>query len=268
MRLNNKIAVITGGARGIGAKTAELFIQEGATVIITDILDAPGQTLANTLGSNAYYYSLDASLETSWQEFSTYLNNTFQRIDILFNNAGIIGLEPTFGPQNPEALSLETWQHLHHVNLESVFLGCKYGIQLMKASGGAIINMSSRSGLVGVPAAAAYASTKAAIRNYTKSVALYCASAQYAIRCNSVLPGAILTPLWDPMLGKNTKTKAQAIADISANIPLGHMGTPEDVAYAVVYLGSDEAKYITGTEIIIDGGILAGSTAAPKPHTQ
>jgi NAD(P)-dependent dehydrogenase (short-subunit alcohol dehydrogenase family) len=134
----------------------------------------------------------------------------------------------------------------------------------MKQHGGSIINMSSRSGLVGVPSASAYAASKAAIRNHTKTVALYCAEKKYNIRCNSLHPGAILTPLWEPMLGNNPQERADAITNISAGIPLGKMGEPLDVAYAVIYLGSDESKYITGTELVLDGGILAGSAALPK----
>jgi NAD(P)-dependent dehydrogenase (short-subunit alcohol dehydrogenase family) len=124
--------------------------------------------------------------------------------------------------------------------------------------------MSSRSGLVGVPAAAAYASSKAAIRNHTKSVALYCAEKKYNIRCNSLHPGAVLTPIWDPMLGDDSEGRQEAMGGIEAGIPLGHMGEPKDVAYAVLYLGSDESKYITGIELTLDGGILAGSTSSPK----
>ena len=134
----------------------------------------------------------------------------------------------------------------------------------MKSSkAGSIVNISSRSGLVGIPAASAYAASKAAVRNHTKSVALYCAEQQYPIRCNSIHPGAILTPMWDQMLGEGDLREA-GIKTIAAGIPLGRMGTPEDVAYAALYLASDEAKYVTGIELNIDGGILAGSTATPS----
>ena len=136
---------------------------------------------------------------------------------------------------------------------------------IMKQQGGSIINMSSRSGLVGIPGAAAYASSKAAIRNHSKSVALYCAEKKYHIRCNSVHPGAILAPLWDPMMSADKLVREEMIRTIGAGVPLGHMGSPEDVAYAVLYLASDESKYITGTELTIDGSILSGSPASPKP---
>ena len=124
--------------------------------------------------------------------------------------------------------------------------------------------MSSRSGLVGVPGAAAYASSKAAVLNHTKTVALYCAQQGYNIRCNAVTPGAILTPIWDPMLGGDPKTRSETMAALTHDIPLGHMGEALDVAYAVLYLGSDESNYVTGTHIVLDGGLLAGTSASPK----
>ncbi len=262
-RIQGRVAVITGASRGIGAATAELFVQEGAKVIITDILDAEGQALARTLG--AEYRHLDVSKESEWAAFAAWMQQTYGGLEILFNNAGILGFGENLGPQDPEHASLESWHHVHSINLDGIFLGCKYAIQLMKQKGGSIINMSSRSGVVGMPSSAAYASSKAAIRNHTKTVALYCAEQGYNIRCNAVQPAAILTPLWDAMLGTDLKLRAKAEANIAAGIPLGHMGLPMDVAYAVLYLASAESAYVTGTEITLDGGILAGSSASYKP---
>lgn len=260
-RIKDKITVITGGSRGIGASTAELFAKEGAKVIILDILDAEGTALAKKISGE--FYKLDVSKEQDWQEIFAILEKKHKKIDILVNNAGITGFDSNLGLQDPENASLSSWHHVHNINLDSVFLGCKYAIKLMKKSGGSIVNVSSRSGMVGIPGAAAYASSKAAIRNHTKTVALYCAENSYKIRCNSVHPGAILTPMWDAMLG-DLENRAKVIAEISKGIPLGHMGEPLDVAYAILYLASDEAKYITGSELTIDGGILAGSSASPK----
>lgn len=263
-RVAGKIALVTGAARGIGQETARLLHQEGAQLIISDILDDEGHAFTKSLGSRAEYEHLDVSDETQWQVLTKKLMQQYGHIDILFNNAGIIGINAALGPQDPEHASLDSWHHIHHVNLDGVFLGCKYGITLMKKNGGSIINMSSRSGIVGIPTAAAYASSKAAIRNHSKTVALYCASQGYKIRCNSIHPAAIMTPLWEPMLGDTPEKRAAAIQAIAAGIPMGHMGEPLDVAYAVLYLASDESKYITGAELTLDGGILAGSSAAPK----
>jgi NAD(P)-dependent dehydrogenase (short-subunit alcohol dehydrogenase family) len=170
------------------------------------------------------------------------------------------------GPHDPEHASLEAWRAVHATNLDGVFIGCKHAIAAMKppkGTGGSIINISSRSGLVGIPAAAAYASSKAGVRNHTKSVALYCAQHKYNIRCNSIHPGAILTPMWEPMLGDAT-TRDAAIADIAAGVPLGRMGTPDDVAGLVAFLASDDSGYMTGSELTLDGGILAGADAQPR----
>jgi len=152
---------------------------------------------------------------------------------------------------------------VHRVNLDGTFLGCRYAIRAMKASGaGSIINVSSRSGLVGVPAAAAYASSKAAIRNHTKSVALYCAQQGWRIRCNSLHPAAILTPIWEPMLGSGPE-RDERMAALVADTPLKRFGAPEEVAALAVMLASDESTYMTGAELTVDGGLLAGSAASP-----
>jgi NAD(P)-dependent dehydrogenase (short-subunit alcohol dehydrogenase family) len=199
-----------------------------------------------------------------WKERSNAVLKQFGKLNILVNNAGVTGLEEGFGPQDPEHASLESWQRVHAINSDSVFLGCKYAIPIMKKSGsGSIINISSRSGLVGIPGAAAYASSKAAIRNHTKTVALYCCQQGYPIRCNSIHPAAILTPLWEPMLGIGPD-RDQKIAEIAKDIPMKKMGLPEDVANAILFLASDESNYMTGAELVIDGGILAGSAASPK----
>ena len=263
-RVQNKIALVTGGARGIGLAIATLLSKEGAIVIIVDVLEEEGAQASLSIGGK--FYPLDVSKEASWQQLSTQITNAYGRLDILVNNAGITGLNEALGPQDPENITLDAWHYVHQINLDSVFLGCKYGMKLMQSKGGSIINISSRSGIVGIPGACAYASSKAAIRNHTKSVALYCASKRYPIRCNSIHPGAILTPMWDSMLPTNSNDRAQAIHAIAAEVPLGVMGKPLDVAYAALYLASDESNYVTGIELTIDGGILAGSNASPKQY--
>ncbi len=263
-RLKGKVALVTGAARGIGQAIAELFVSEGADVVITDINDDLGNELAQKIGNNARYLHLNVACEDNWKEVTDNISEKYGYIDIVVNNAGITGFFETEGPHDPENLNLESWHKVHQTNLDGVALGCKYAIKLMKQyKAGSIVNISSRSGLVGIPAATAYASSKAAVRNHTKSVALYCAEKNYAIRCNSIHPGAILTPMWDAIIGEGEQ-REQAIKAIAADVPLKTMGEPKDVAYAALYLASDEAKYVTGIELNIDGGILAGSTAAPS----
>ncbi len=259
--LSGKTALITGSAQGIGLATAQAFHRAGATVILTDIQEGTGENAAGTLGGRAKYMHLDVTLEASWKKVCQDISG----FDVLVNNAGTTGLSNTLGPHDPEHLDMNSWKEVHRVNLDGVALGCKYAISAMKErGGGSIINISSRSGVVGIPAATAYAASKAGVRNHTKSVALYCAENSYNIRCNSIHPGAILTPMWDPMLGEGA-ARIEAIAGVAAGVPLGRMGLADDVAYAALYLASDASSYITGTEIHVDGGILAGSSATPEP---
>ncbi|EKQ66683.1 dehydrogenase of unknown specificity [Leptolyngbyaceae cyanobacterium JSC-12] len=263
-RLFNKVALITGAARGIGKATVERFHAEGAIVIATDVNDADGEAIVRQFSERAEYYHLDVSQEDDWVKVFRVLAHTYQRLDVLVNNAGITGFLQTKGPHNPEHFHLESWRQVHAVNSDGVALGCKYAIQLMKQNqAGSIVNISSRAGVVGIPHMAAYAASKAAVRNHTKSVALYCAEMGYNIRCNSIHPGAILTPMWDPMLGEGEQ-REKMIREIGSQVPLGRMGTPLDVANAALYFASDESVYVTGAELHVDGGILAGSEAAPS----
>lgn len=258
-RLEGKVALVTGGASGIGKACCERMAEEGAFVYVTDINEKDGKAVAESLGSLGAFLPLDVREEDQWAGVIEAIVKAKGRLDTLVNNAGIIGFDDNSGPQDPEEASLESWREVHRVNLDGVFLGCKYAIRAMKgAKSGSIINMSSRSGLVGIPTAAAYASSKAAVRNHTKSVALYCAEQGYNIRCNSIHPAAVLTPLWDPMLGEG-EAREKAIENLAQGAPLQRVGMPDDVAWAVVYFAADESAYITGTELTIDGGILAGS---------
>jgi 3(or 17)beta-hydroxysteroid dehydrogenase len=256
-RLIGKTALITGAARGIGEAIAEAFVAEGAAVVLTDIATEAGTATAARLGAN--FQQLDVRNEEDWKRVLSLID----RLDVLVNNAGITGFESGWVNHDPENASLEDWRAVHCTNLDGVFLGCKHAISHMRKVGaGSIINISSRSGLVGIPRAAAYASSKAAIRNHTKSVALYCAEQRLKIRCNSIHPAAILTPMWDLMLGDGPDRELR-MAALVGDTPLRRFGTPEEVAAVAVLLASDEATYMTGTEISIDGGILAGSIAAP-----
>ena len=264
LRLSGKIALVTGASRGIGAAIAEAFVGEGARVWLTDLRDQEGLQAANTLGTNAVYRHLDVREEVDWTNVVDEVLATDGRLDVVVNNAGITGFEEAVTSHDPEHASLDDWRAVHRTNLDGVFLGCKHAIRAMRPNvKGSIINISSRSGQVGIPGAAAYASSKAAVRNHTKTVALYCAEQGLQVRCNAILPAAVLTPMWEPMLGEGPE-RARNMADIVADTPLRRFAVPSEVAALAVLLASDEATYMTGSELTIDGGLLAGTAARPR----
>ena len=257
-RLEGKGCIVTGAARGIGLAIVRRFHEEGAQVLLTDVDEAAGSEAAAALGAD--FMRLDVGEEADWDA----LAERHLACDVLVNNAGITGLEHGVDARHdPENISLAEWRKVHQVNLDGTFLGCRYAIRAMKAKGtGSIVNISSRSGLVGIPAAAAYASSKAAIRNHSKSVALYCAQQGWTIRCNSVHPAAIMTDIWQAMIGDGPG-RDERMAALVADTPLKRFGTVEEVAALVAYLAADESAYTTGSEFDIDGGLLAGSAASP-----
>ena len=261
-KLRGKVALVTGAARGIGAAIARSFVEHGAhAVYVADIDDRGGSAVARSLGQ--HYCRLDVREEPEWERAIAQVRAEHGGLDVLVNNAGITGFEGGLVAHDPEHASLTSWHEVHRTNLDGVFLGCKHAIKAMRErGGGSIINISSRSGLVGIPGAAAYASSKAAVRNHTKTVALYCAELGLNIRCNSIHPAAILTPMWEPMLGTGPDREAR-MREFVRDTPLRRFGTPEEVAAVALLLASDEAAYMTGAEINIDGGILAGSLASP-----
>lgn len=256
-RLTDKTCVVTGAARGIGRAIAARFIEEGARVILTDRDEAEGAKAARDIG--ARFERIDVREEADWAR----LEQIAPAIDVMVNNAGVTGFEDGAVAHDPEHATLADWRAVHAVNLDGTFLGCRYAIRAMKAGGsGSIVNISSRSGLVGIPGAAAYASSKAAVRNHSKSVALYCAQQGWHIRCNSIHPAAILTPMWEPMLGEGAERETR-MAALVADTPLRRFGTAEEVAAVAAMLAADESAYVTGAEFSIDGGLLAGSAASP-----
>jgi NAD(P)-dependent dehydrogenase (short-subunit alcohol dehydrogenase family) len=263
-RLEGKIALVTGAARGIGEAIARAFVAEGATVYVTDLNDALGAAVVTSLGAHAAYAHLDVREEAHWRAVTTRILAERGALHVVVNNAGITGFEEGIVPHDPEHATLADWHQVHRTNLDGVFLGCKYAIQAMRSSGGrgSIVNLSSRSGVVGIPGAAAYASSKAAVRNHTKTVALYCAEQGLNIRCNSLHPAAILTPMWEPLLGAGAEREAR-LREFVSDCPLRRFGTPEEVAAVAVLLAADESSYMTGAELHVDGGILAGSAATP-----
>jgi NAD(P)-dependent dehydrogenase (short-subunit alcohol dehydrogenase family) len=269
-RLTGRAALVTGAARGIGLAVARRLVEEGAQVVLTDIRDDDGARAASALGDGAVYRHLDVREAADWAQVVAECVQRHGRLDVLVNNAGITGFESHPGAHDPEHVSLEAWRAVMATNLEGVMLGCQAAIGAMRVAGtgsgcgsgrGSIINIGSRSGVVGIPGAAAYAASKAAVRNHTKSVALWCAGQGLAIRCNVVQPAAVLTPLWEPMLGTGPE-RAANIAAAVADAPLRRFGTPEEVAALVAYLASDESAYCTGSEFNIDGGLLAGSAVS------
>jgi NAD(P)-dependent dehydrogenase (short-subunit alcohol dehydrogenase family) len=246
MRLHDKVALITGGASGMGQSEAVLFAKEGAKVVVADVLETEGQKVADSLGGAGRFVRLDVTSEAAWQQAIAAAVSAFGKLDILINNAGISG---TF---DPDTLSTSAWDRLMDVNAKGTFLGMKHAIPAMeKAGGGAIVNISSVSGFVGQNGIhMAYNASKGAVRLMTKSAAV-----QYArsgIRVNSVHPGVL------PAM-RSSKATADPVfrQKMLAGVPMRREGRVEEVAYAVLFLASDEATYITGTELVVDGGWLA-----------
>ena len=250
-RLDSRRALVTGGASGIGATTARLFLAEGAHVVITDIDEARGQAMAEKLGAGCSYLRHDVTSEASWEEVITLTQQTQGGLDIVVNSAGISV------PASIEDASLTHWRQVMALNCEGVFLGCKHGVRAMKDSGGgAIVNVSSTLGAKAGSAFAAYCASKAAVLSITRTTALHCAEQRYGIRCNAVLPGATNTPMYEGYLAAASDREA-AQAQFAEAHPLGRVGQPEDIGLAIVYLASAEADFVTGVELPVDGGFLA-----------
>jgi 3(or 17)beta-hydroxysteroid dehydrogenase len=240
-RLRDKVALITGGASGIGAAAARLFAAEGARVIVADVQHDLGEAVAADVGG--LYLRLDVAHAPDWARAAEVVGERFGRLDALFNNAGIVC------GQTIEDVDLATWNRVIGINLT--------GIRLMKANpggpGGTLINTASTAAYGALPDVA-YSSTKSAVRLLTKSVAVHCARAGYNIRCNSVHPGATDTPILGPAL-----QAAPQLVDVFHRMsPLGRMGLPEEIAAMAVFLASDESSYVTGAELLVDGGMMAG----------
>lgn len=256
-RVQGKVALITGGASGIGRSCAETLAAEGASVVLTDIQDAKGDEVVAAIikaGGKAEYLHHDATDESAWENVVAQVKARHGRLDILVNNAGIAI------PGSVIEMSLADWRRQTAINLDGVFLGTKHSIPLMRASGdgGSIINMSSVAGLKGSAILGGYCATKGAVRLFTKSVAMECANAKDGIRVNSVHPGIIETPIWLSILnpgdpGTNAPPDLDAMSELA--VPLGVKGVPQDIANGVLWLASDESRYVTGSELVIDGGL-------------
>jgi NAD(P)-dependent dehydrogenase (short-subunit alcohol dehydrogenase family) len=257
-RVDGKIALITGASSGIGRGTALTLAREGAVVIGADMQSGPGATLVEEIaaaGGEAVFLSLDVTREPSWISLIEQVRTRFGRLDVLVNNAGI-GLS---GPVTD--MTLEDWRRQTAVNIDGVFLGVKHALPLMRESGGgSIVNVSSIAALRGAPNASGYCATKAAVRLFTQSVALECAALNDGVRVNSIHPGIVETPIWDTLLGtsgdgSNSRPRGPIVAELTARtVPLGRSGTIEEIAAGILYLASDEARYTTGSALVIDGG--------------
>lgn len=247
MRLEGKVALVTGGAAGIGKATAARFAEEGAVVILCDVNADQGQRTARDIGAEFYQVNIaDREAVQAWVDAVVAQHG---RVDILVNNAGVLFTASV------EETTLEQWRSLMAVNCDGVFLGTKHAIAAMKKKGGSIINLSSVAGMVGLANLGAYNASKGAVRLFTKAAALECAQASGRIRVNSIHPGGVWTSMLEQLIGKHGDEAADAAA--VAMHPVGHAGEPDDIAYGVLYLASDESKFVTGAELVIDGGYTA-----------
>ncbi|MBN9090693.1 MAG: SDR family oxidoreductase [Reyranella sp.] len=257
-RLKGKVALITGGASGLGANAAALMAQEGASVVVADIAADRGKAVADKLGSAGHFVKLDVTSEDNWKAAIQEAVDKFGALHVLLNSAGI-GLSKTV-----EDITLDEWRKVHAIDLDGVFLGCKHGVAEIKKHtgkqtggrlGGSIINISSISGIIAGANMAAYNSAKAGVRLLSKSVALHCAKSGYNIRCNSVHPTFIDTPILDKYRDRFGNEVMQQ--KLGRQVPIGRLGRPEEVGWALVFLASDESSFMTGSEVVIDGGISA-----------
>ena len=258
-RVKGKIALVTGAASGIGRGAALALAREGATVIVTDIQDDAGRDCVAKIkqaGGDGVYLHHDVASEDAWIFVIREVNERFGRLNVLVNNAGIAiaGLVTE--------MSLADWRRQESINLDGVFLGVKYALPLMRESGGgSIINISSVAGLKGSPGLAGYCATKGGVRLFTKAVAMECAAARDNVRVNSIHPGIIETPIWMgiatgmPLASQPGANAPDLDALSQTAVPIGVKGVPEDIAAGVIYLASDDSRYVTGSELVIDGGL-------------
>ena len=253
--LKDQVAIVTGGASGIGAATAALLAGAGARVVVADLKEAPG--------GPGRFLPHDVADEGSWRRLLDDVLGREGRLDILVNNAGISG-----GMGSIESTDVATWQKVQAVNSEGVFLGCQVAIEGMRrtapgkpAARGSIVNLSSVAGLQAGNGSIAYSASKGAVRLLTKSVALYCAEKKYAIRCNSVHPGGVDTPIFDNLWQMVGREPGKAFLD--ARHPIGHMAEPRELAEVILFLASDRSSFVTGAEIVADGGLTTGLMRRP-----
>jgi 3(or 17)beta-hydroxysteroid dehydrogenase len=248
-RVAGKVVLVTGAGSGIGRATATLLAKEGATVVVSDVNRAGGLETVQQIGGRARFEEQDTTREVDWKRVIDGILEREGKLDGLVNNAGISGPFPsTF-----ESETLEQWRRILSVNVEGVYLGCKYGVPAIRGSGGgSVVNLSSLAAFLGTPDLSAYGASKGAVRQFTKTVAIDCARKGYKVRCNSVHPGIIMTPMGEAVVPDEKKRER-----VKRTIPVGEFGAPEDIAYGILYLISDESRFVTGAELVIDGGMNA-----------
>lgn len=249
-RVSNKVAFVTGGASGLGEAMVRLLVAEGARVVLADIDEARGEAIAAEIGDHgqkAFFLKLDVTDEEAWDRAMDETVRRFGKLNVLVNNAGI-------APPGDMEMPFALWRKVLAVNLDGVFLGTRAAIRTITKSGerGSIINVSSTMGNSAEPTTAAYSASKGGVRNFTKAAAVYCADKKLPIRVNSIHPGMCLTPLVQNYFAANPQEMEPQLA----RHPIGHLGEPIDIAYGVVFLASDESKFMLGSELVIDGGYL------------
>jgi len=251
-RVQDKICVITGAARGLGLAAAEALLAEGAKVLLTDVDAAEGEAQAARLGRNAAFHPQDVTEEAQWTTVLDAAIARWGRVDVLVNNAGVADIADV------ESVSHKTWQRTLDINLSGVFLGTQAAIARMKGRGGSIVNIASIEGLVGEALIPAYNASKGGVRLFSRSAAIHCARSGYGIRVNNVCPGFAETQMVAGALASMTPAAAQEFAGRTlARIPLGRFAKPAEIAAAVVFLASDESSYVTGSDLVVDGGMTA-----------
>jgi 3(or 17)beta-hydroxysteroid dehydrogenase len=250
-RVQDKVAMVTGGASGIGFATAKLLLDEGAKVVLADRDQPRSKSAVAALAQRVSFHVLDVTREDEWIAVTDAVVRKFGRIDILVNNAGVAFLKDI------EATTLDEWHDLMAVNLDGPFLGCKHAIRIMKdRGGGSIINMSSVAGLIGYGSLTAYSASKGGVRLLTKAVALHCARKGYNIRCNSVHPSFVETPMLQSIIA-GARDPEKMAANCSVAAPLGRLAQPIEIARTILFLASDESAFTTGAELVVDGGLTA-----------
>lgn len=249
-RVDGKVALVTGAASGLGLEDARIFAREGAKVVLTDVNEEKGRAAAAEIGDAASFIKHDVSSEDEWKAVIEAVRDQHGALDILVNNAGVVILS------SPEECTLKDFRLANRVMSEGVFLGCKYALPLLReGAGGSIVNMSSTASHVGFPIFFAYTAAKGAVRSMTKSIAVHCQAEGYPVRCNSVHAGAIETPMVQFAQGR-ADAAPQEIPETGV-LPADSLGAPTDVANMVLYLASDESRFVTGAEFMIDNGLMA-----------